>query len=357
MCHNIAVDLAHPGSPRLIYDEGEKMVTGWFKSTTFYILFASVLVALFPLTRPGDYLLSFLFLVFMYASLAVGWNIIGGFAGYLSFGHAAFFGLGGYITGLALFYADWSPFVTALPAAALVGLFAALVGYPVLRLRGPYFALVTMTLTMMLRIFFTNVEWTQGSQGVFLPFPPFDRQTGQVVFYLVMLAILVVTLLIARWVQHSKLGIGLVMIRDDEDAAQTLGVNATALKLIAFSLSAGLAGLVGGIFVYYRTYVQPSTVFDVFLSVSVVLMALLGGRHSWAGPLIGAIILSVVGEILTLSFNAEIARVAFGVLLIVVIMLAPNGLLGLAHLPAVASGMERMQRRWRPEPQMKADEG
>jgi branched-chain amino acid transport system permease protein len=164
-------------------------------------------------------------------------------------------------------------------------------------------------------------------------------------------------LLIARWVQHSKLGIGLVMIRDDEDAAQTLGVNATALKLIAFSLSAGLAGLVGGIFVYYRTYVQPSTVFDVFLSVSVVLMALLGGRHSWAGPLIGAIILSVVGEILTLSFNAEIARVAFGVLLIVVIMLAPNGLLGLAHLPAVASGMERMQRRWRPEPQMKADEG
>ncbi len=306
------------------------------RSAPLGMVAATVLLALLPLTHPSEYLLSFLFIAFMYASLASSWNIVGGFAGYLSFGHAAFFGIGGYATGLALLHSGWSPFITAIPAALLAGLFAALVGYPVLRLRGPYFALVTLILTMVVRLVVMNLSWTKAAQGFWLPFPPFDNWTSRAVFYEVMLAILVLTLLVVRWVQYSKLGIGLIMIRNDEEAAQTFGVDATFLKVTAFVLSAALAGLVGGIFAYYRTYVHPNTMFDAYISVTTVLMALFGGRHIWLGPALGAITLSVLSELLTLSIGTEIARVVFGLLLVAVVVTMPDGILGFTSRSARA---------------------
>lgn len=292
----------------------------------------ALLMAAVPALQPSEYLLSFLFVTLMYASLATGWNIVGGFAGYLSFGHAAFFGVGGYTAGLALLYWGWSPLLTSLPAAVLAALIALGVGYPALRLRGPYFALVTLLLAMVARLVVMNVPWTQGAQGFWLPAPEMDSWSNRAMFYEVMLIVAMATLVISYLVQRSRLGLGLAMIREDEDAAQTIGVNATGVKLAAFALSAGLAAVAGGIFAYYRTYVHPNHLFDIYLSVAVVLMALFGGRRRWFGPAIGAFLLSTLNELLTISIGTEVARVAFGLLLVAVVMAMPEGIVSLPQM-------------------------
>ncbi|NNJ11177.1 branched-chain amino acid ABC transporter permease [Chloroflexales bacterium ZM16-3] len=285
------------------------------------------LLAGFPLTRPSTYLLGFLLTIFMYGALAASWNIVGGFTGYLSFGHAAFFGLGAYTTALLLFYFDWSPFLT-LPLAGLVaGGFAALVGFPCLRLRGPYFSLVTLVLGLAVYSLVLNLDFTQGSTGLFLPFPPVDIFTNHVIFYESMLALLVLATFTLRWIAHSKMGVGLAAIRADEEVAQTLGVSVTWLKLQAFVLSAFLSGLVGGIYSYYKSYLDPSFVFATAISINIALMALFGGRLSWLGPLLGAVLLSTINEVLVIQVGAQPARIVFGSLLIIVILFMPNGLI------------------------------
>lgn len=298
-------------------------------SPALVLLILALGLALLPLLGTSDYILSFFFLLFLYATLATSWNILGGFAGYLSLGHAAFFGLGAYGTSLLLLNFGWSPVLTTLPVAVLVGGFAGLIGYPILGLRGPAFALVTFMLTMILRLLVTNVKWTRGSTGLWLPFPPFDVWTNRVIFYETMLLVLLAMLLVAWAIQHSSFGLGLAMLRSDEEAAQAMGVPTMLLKTSAFVLSAVFAALAGGIFAYYRTYIQPSTVFDLFISITTVLMAVLGGRQWWFGPLVGAVILSSLGEVLTLTLGAQSARIAFGILLMLVIILAPDGVCGL----------------------------
>ena len=196
-----------------------------------------------------------------------------------------------------------------------------------MRLRGPYFALVTLILALAVRVVVLNLEWTGGSSGLFLKIPEMDPLANRVLFYEAMLAVLLVSVLVAYAALRSKLGIGLIAIREDEQVAQTLGIDATRLKMIAFLLSAFLAGMVGGIFSYYRTYVYPNIMFDVNLSVLVVLMALFGGRQTWLGPILGAVVISLVSEFLTLQMGNEAARVLFGLLMVAVILYLPDGIL------------------------------
>ncbi len=285
------------------------------------------MLALVPLGLDNIYLLNLLFTIFTYAALAVGWNIIGGYTGYLSFGHAAVFGIGGYTTALLFASLGWSPFAMTPVAGIIAALVAFVVGYPCLRLRGPYFALVTLILALAVRVVVLNVDWTGGSSGLFLKLPQMAPLASGILFYEAMLAVLLVSVLAAYWALRSKLGIGLTTIREDEEVAQTLGINATRLKMVAFLLGAFLAGMVGGIFSYYRTYVHPNVMFDVNLSVMVVLMALFGGRQTWLGPIVGAVVISVVSEFLTLRLGNEAARVLFGLLMVVVILYLPDGLL------------------------------
>lgn len=302
---------------------GNRSISGW----VLVMVLGCVILAAVPLTRPSTYLLGFLLNLYMYAALAISWNILGGYAGYMSFGHAAFFGLGAYTTALLLFYLDWSPFLTVPLAGLVAAAFAGLIGYPCLRLRGPYFSLVTLVLTLAVGIVVLNVPFTKGAFGLFLPFPPVDIFTNHVIFYEVMLALMVLAAVVARHVERSKLGVGLTAIREQEDVAQTLGVNTIKLKMQAFLLSAFLTGMVGGIYSYYISYLHPSFVFDTLISINIVLMALFGGRLTWVGPLLGAAILSVVSEVLTVQMEAQTARIVFGLLLIGVILFMPNGLM------------------------------
>jgi len=258
-----------------------------------------VCLALLPVLKPDIYYLSAIFSIFLYAALACGWNIFGGYTGYMNFGHAGFFGVGAYTSALLLLRFGLSPFYTSILGGALAGVLAAIIGYPCLRLRGPYFVLVTFCLGLAARIVVINVEWTGSSTGLWLPFLKVSMFVNRVIFYEAMLAIMVLTILAAMWIERSKFGIGLRAIFQDEDSAETQGVNATKLKIAAFIVSAFLAGIAGSIYGYYRSYIHPDFIFDVSISVLVVLMALLGGRQSWVGPVIGASIVVVINEVLT----------------------------------------------------------
>jgi branched-chain amino acid transport system permease protein len=291
-----------------------------------------VCLALLPVLKPDIYYLSALFSIFLYAALACGWNIFGGYTGYMNFGHASFFGVGAYTSALLLLRFGLSPFYTLILGGALAGVLAAVIGYPCLRLRGPYFVLVTFCLGLAARIVVINAEWTGSSTGLWLPFLKVSMFVNRVIFYEVMLAIMVLTILVAMWVERSKFGIGLRAIFQDEDSAETQGVNATKLKIAAFIVSAFLAGIAGSIYGYYRSYIHPDFIFDVSISVLVVLMALLGGRQSWVGPVIGAAIVVLINEVLTayVGIGAEFSRIIYGLLLVIVIMYLPNGLIGLS---------------------------
>jgi branched-chain amino acid transport system permease protein len=287
---------------------------------------AAALVA-FPWLGADEYALAFLYSILMYASLAVAWNLVGGFTGYLSFGHAAFFGLGGYTTGILLVRAGLSPLLTAPLGGVVAAAFAAAAGYPCLRLRGPYFAVVTMILALAVRVVVLNVPWTGASEGLWMPLPPWEPIVARRIFYYAMLVVAGVVVVLVRAIQVGRMGMGLEAIREDEDAAQSVGVPALGLKMRAFVISAALSGAAGGIYAYDRVFIHPDFMFDLHLSVLIVLMALLGGRLSWTGPVLGAVVVRLADEVLTVSVGTEAARIIFGLGLAMVIVFLPDGLL------------------------------
>ncbi|MDD3828937.1 MAG: branched-chain amino acid ABC transporter ATP-binding protein/permease [Anaerolineae bacterium] len=306
-----------------------------------FVVALVLLLASIPWMGTKAYYLSFFFLMFMYVALAESWNIIGS-AGYLSLGHAAFFGIGAYTTALLLSNLGWTPFGTAPLGGLMAAVFALVVGYPCLRLRGPYFTLVTLVLNMSVLIVVLNLGWTGAATGLWLPTLPYKPAMSRSVFYEVMLLLMLIVIFIAYRVENSRLGKGLVAVREDEDMAVTLGINATKVKLQAFILSAFLTGVVGGIYAYYRTYVHPDIMFDVDISIVIVLMALFGGTQSWVGPVLGAVVLTGVSELLTLNVGSELARLIYGLLFVIVILFLPAGLLGL---------FKRRRKKRKAEPQ------
>ncbi len=289
-----------------------------------------ILLSLFPLLSPPAYFLSMLYMVFLYVILAESWNIIGGFAGYLSFGHVAFFGLGAYTTAFLMNKLALSPAATLLsssPGGMAAALVALVIGYPCLRLRGPYFAVVTLCFAFVVHMVIQNIDFFGGVEGLWLPAMKQPIHIIRAIFYELMLALMILVILFVRRMEGSKLGKGLMTIREDEEVAQTLGIPAPRIKILAFVLSAFFPGVAGGLHAYYLTYISPENVFDVMVSILIVLMTLFGGGGSWLGALIGAVSLSLVNEFLTTFVGAEIARILYGLLFIVVIIFMPNGIL------------------------------
>ncbi len=299
------------------------------EGTTWLLLAAAAVgVALAPFTGMSVYLMSVAFTVMFHAALATGWNILGGYAGYESFGHAAFVGIGAYTSGLLLAELGWSPLFTAPVGALLSGFVALAVGAPVLRLRGPYFALVTLVVALAVSVVVLNLPRLGVAAGVFVPRPHDSPVMARFILYEAMAAILVVTVVCARLVERSRIGVGLRAIREDEEVAATQGVPTTRLKLVAFVLSAALAGLAGGIFSWSRGFLDPAEMFSTTLSVLVVLFALFGGRRSWIGPVLGAVTVTLAREVLFVAIGEHAAQILFGSLLVVVILFMPHGLIG-----------------------------
>ncbi len=257
--------------------------------------------------------------------LACSWNILGGFAGQVSIGYSAFIGIGAYTTVL-LALKGVDPYLTLPLAAALGALFAYLIGLPAFRLRGPYFTIVTIGVSEAVRVFASGVSFTGGSSGLRMPAGSFDFGVNYASMVVLALAVVALSAMLSR----GAFGTALSAIRQDIDAAEALGIDSTRFKLAAHAISAALVALAGSLYAINFQYVAPGSVFDFRLSLSIVLMPIIGGVGTLAGPVLGAIIFSYLQiKLLTIPALRDSYLFIYGGLLILVMLFEPKGIVGL----------------------------
>lgn len=295
------------------------------KLTLLLPLFA---VAALPLVVSNPYVLHLLILCMLWAALGQSWNLLGGFTGQVSFGHAAFFGVGAYSAALLV----KNPGVA--PAKAWLGLglggiaailLAVFIGWVCFRLRGPYFALSVMALSEVLHL--VAINWkdvTNGAEGV-LFLPAFNDKRY---YYWIALALAVANFACVRLVMKSKLGLYFLAIREDQDAAESLGINSTVYKLASLMISAFFTGVAGAFYFNYMGFIDPGIVFDTAnISIMMILVTMLGGAATLAGPAVGAVLYILASEVLRVWLGQG-HLVFFGVLIVVIILFFPSGIVG-----------------------------
>lgn len=268
----------------------------------------------------SDVLIQFGINALLLAVLAQGWNIIGGYTGYASFGNSVFYGLGSYGVGIAM--VQWHlPFGAGLAFGVVLGIvFACSLGVAVLRLKGHYFAIATLALAQVMTAIVSNVKLA--GQNVGLVLPPLNNDR---LFYELALCLLVAATLTIYWLTRSRFGFGLIAIRENEEGAAVMGVNTTLYKVLAFTLAGIFSSLAGGIHAYWVTFIDPESAFDISLNVKMIIMAVFGGPGTVFGPIIGAFSLSAVSEFLS-SEVTTIAGLFFGAVIVAAIVLMPRGL-------------------------------
>jgi branched-chain amino acid transport system permease protein len=294
-----------------------------------------VLALLFPVVFSSPFMVNFGVLALFYAFIGQSWNIAGGFAGQLSFGHVAFFGVGAYASTIVQMRFGFNPWM-GLPVSALAGAAAGwLIAVLSFRagLKGSYFALITLAFAEVFRIISNSVEITGGGLGMLIPmkqtaanFQFGDRR----VFYFIILALTVVSVALALWLKASRFGARLAAIRENEDSARALGINTFAEKTKIMMISGAIAGTGGCLFAQYFLYIDPSIAFGVDKSVEMLLVSMIGGAGTVYGPLIGAVLLAAVSEVTRAWFTIQgLSLVLYGALLVVIIAYLPNGLIDL----------------------------
>jgi len=281
-------------------------------------------LAVLPLFNLGANQVKVLFLTFTWITASVGWNILGGFTGQVSFGFAVFYGLGAYTTAVAINHGV-SPYVTYPLAAGVAAAASLVVGMPTFRLRGPYFAIATIGVSEAVRIIMTNLEFTGGSSGYRITEPVPFRQAEH---YYTALALAAIAVGISMVVRHSRFGLGLRAVRDDQEAAADSGVNPYTFKLAAHALAAALTGAAGGVFARYAAFIDPDGVFGFPRSVGILLMPVIGGVNTIWGPVIGGGVYGVIEEELTARFP-QVHLLLYGVLVMLIILFEPGGVMGL----------------------------
>ena len=271
------------------------------------------------------------YIVLTFVVLATAWNILGGYAGYVNFGTGAFFGLGSY-SAVVLFKALGAPLAVQIVAAAAVG--AALgfgVGMLTLRLRGIFFAIATVAILFIMETLMVNWRYVGGATGLQLLRPdviaPFDSYTRML--FVVMALLAVISVSVARYVQVSWIGRGLRALRDSEEAAECSGVPTLRLKLFACTVSGALMGAAGAPMPMYLSFVEPASSFSLNWGVSALAMPMIGGTAHWIGPVVGALLLGSIQQIVTVTISNEINVLVVGVLLVLFVVLAPDGIVGL----------------------------
>jgi branched-chain amino acid transport system permease protein len=265
--------------------------------------------------------------------MATGWNILGGYTGYISLGHAAFFGIGAYALALISQHLQvstgYEPFFL-LPAVGLIAAaFAVPLGIITLRTRRHVFVVLTIAMLFIGQLLATNLrDVTNGSTGQGLPQPPWTGAAFNIPFYYASLVVLIAGIAVSWWIRQSKFGLGLRAIRDDEDRALGLGINAGLAKLVCFVLAAFFIGMAGAIYAYFVTYIYPQFVFDPLMDLAMVLMSFTGGVGTVAGPVLGAFLIEPAHEYFAFTYGASgLYLVFYGALFLVVILLLPQGII------------------------------
>ncbi|MFZ5846228.1 MAG: branched-chain amino acid ABC transporter ATP-binding protein/permease [Actinomycetota bacterium] len=299
---------------------------------------AAALLA-FPFLSDDAYYQNMIILSLVFAVGASGLNIITGFAGYVSLGQGAFIGLGGYTIGvLATRFDSVSPWLWVPVAGVVAAAVAVLLGFVSLRSRGPSFVIITVAFLFLVQVIAVNwVSLTNGTQGLTLPLPSWDRDIINVPFYYALVAILAVQLLMTWWIRRTKLGMGLIAIREDETKAATIGINLPVDKIIAFAASSIFVGMAGAVYGYYLTFIDPRGMFSILISVQLVLSLLIGGKATLWGPVLGAFLIEPMNEIANNNLGGGNTRLfLFGGLLVLVVIFLPKGI-----LPAIESLLYR----------------
>lgn len=296
-----------------------------------YIIFAGLLLVgiLYPQMFPGY--LSVAITLLLYAGWATSWDILGGWAGQVSLGHASFVGIGAYFVAVGTSHHEIAPWWTVLMALFVASLVAYLWGRLTFKLKGPYFTLSTIAIAEIFRLIAINEGWlTGGATGVFIMTLPepfgLDLFSRQVNYYLA-LAFAAITVLVVMLISRSKFGYQLRAVREDEDSAMASGINPTTVKLKAFMLSGALTALGGGIYAIFLSFIEPHIIFYLLLSVQIALTAIIGGRGTIWGPCVGALLIVGSGEIFRTTF-AEANMLIYGLLIMVVVIFMPRGIVG-----------------------------
>jgi branched-chain amino acid transport system permease protein len=294
------------------------------------VLFGIVMTG-FSLLVTNEYYVFTAYFVLQYVVLATAWNILGGYVGYVNFGTTAFLAIGLYSAAALNKWLDLPIPALIVIAGILCGGIGLAMGYLTIRLRGIYFTIATLALSVVVQTFITNWDYVGGSRGLYIMRPSDAPIFGSYVNYLffLMVVLSILSIIVARVIEKSTFGFGLAAIRDDEAAAAASGVPTLRLKLIAATISGALMGMAGAPLPFYLTYVEPTSSFSLAYTVNSVAMPLVGGTTSWIGPVIGAVLLGSMQQAMTVLISSSINLLVVGVLLVLFVVAAPNGILGM----------------------------
>ena len=300
------------------------------------IVLLTVVLALIPLLARGDYILSIFVNIFLFAYLGQCWNLLGGYAGYLSLGHTVFFGLGAYASSLLYLHFRLTPWLGMVAGAAVAGLVGLFIGFLSLRyqLRGIFFAMITLAFGVICKVIFTNAMVLGGAQGVLVPLEKASflayQFDSKLAYYYIGLTMLVVVLVITLLLEKHRFGFNLLALKDNEEAAEALGIDTNHCKLWATCLSAFLTAFGGTYYAQYLSYISPDTVFSIDLSIEIVLVAIVGGMGTLFGPTLGASLLTPLSEVTRSLLGDKVMGlhvVLYGIILIVFCLGLPGGII------------------------------
>ena len=298
---------------------------------------ALLFAVLFPVVFNSPVALHLMILIYLYALMGMGWNILGGLTGQVSLGHAVYFGIGAYVSSFLVVTFGLSPWLGMIPGVVASVMISLIIGYPCFRLGGHYFAIATICVGEIIHIIFLNWNKVGGAIGILLPikdtsFVNFQFNTTKVPYYYIILTFLIIVIFLTAWIRRSRLGFYFRSIREDQDAARSIGVNAAFYKMVAMGISAAITSVAGTFYAQYLLFIDPSSVFVLILSVQMCLIAVLGGTSSLWGPIIGAFILIPLSEYSREFLGGSgqgIDLMVYGVLIMVIAAYQPRGLIGL----------------------------
>lgn len=297
-------------------------------------LTVAIALAFIPFIIQNPYYLDIFITVLLYALLGNSWNIIGGYCGQISLGHALYFGLGAYVSAVLFTKFGFPPVISLLIAPVIVGLLAILLGYPSLRLKGLYFVFFTIAIAAAVRTLFTNWDFVGAATGIYIPFEPgvlnlsFNHKLPY--FYLIY-CLTMLSIIFIYFMERSRLGRYFVAIRENETQAKALGINTALYKTYAFGISAAMAAIGGVFYAQYVLYISPGSTMGISMSVYLMIVPLIGGAGTVFGPLIGAMILMPFAQYARNTLGGQFAGLAVmltGLVLMVVVIAAPKGILG-----------------------------
>lgn len=291
-------------------------------------LIALAVLAILPLIGLSTYMLHILILVIMWSIIGMAWNLLGGYCGQVSFGHAAYFGVGAYTAGILYSKLGASPWWGVPLSIVVVWIFSFIVGFVVLRLRGPFFALATLASGEVMRVTAENwVGVTGGTLGILVQERTWVEKTW---YYYIILLIAALSFFLVKKLVESKLGYYFVAIREDQDAAESLGINTTLYKTLALCISGALTGIAGAFYTNYMGYIDPHVVFALHdISIITIMIVMVGGVATYWGPFVGAVIMVLLAEwVRSIPGLGAAHQTLFGILLIVIIIFLPNGIVG-----------------------------